>query len=113
MQSVLQQEDAAARRFSLRRQRLEINWRQVFGADLQRLVISHNTSELEALLPAVAYGNIMAEEPSQLTLRHYRQLVKLGQCQLDFMWHVCTQTGAVLVGRVVGHGISSRTAGHD
>lgn len=34
----LQAEDAAARYHSLRRQRLEISWRLVFGLDVQHMV---------------------------------------------------------------------------
>lgn len=36
--SVCKAEDSAARRHSLRRQRLEISWRLVFGVDMQQLV---------------------------------------------------------------------------
>lgn len=47
---MLQAEDAAARCHSLRRQRLEISWRLVFGLDVQHMVShKHCTKHAEAL----------------------------------------------------------------
>ena len=34
--------------------------------------MTYDTAQLEALLPTLAYGNLLAEDPAQLTMRHFR-----------------------------------------
>ncbi|WIA34677.1 hypothetical protein OEZ86_012991 [Tetradesmus obliquus] len=92
----LEAEDSAARRHSLRRQRLEISWRLVFGVDMQQLVAKGDVQQLEQLLPQVAYGNILAEDPASLAPRHLRQLVLLGQACLDYLWAICMETSRII-----------------
>lgn len=92
----LEAEDAAARCHSLRRQRLEISWRLVFGLDVQHMLITGSVSQLEQLLPQVAYGNLMAENLGSLTPAHFRQLLQLGQACLDYLHAICCATSKVL-----------------
>uniref|UniRef100_A0A383VVD4 Cilium assembly protein DZIP1 N-terminal domain-containing protein n=1 Tax=Tetradesmus obliquus TaxID=3088 RepID=A0A383VVD4_TETOB len=92
----LEAEDGAARRHSLRRQRLEISWRVVFGVDMQQLVAKGDVQQLEQLLPQAAYGNILAEDPASLAPRHLRQLVLLGQACLDYLWAICMETSRII-----------------
>jgi hypothetical protein len=56
-----------------------------------------SVSQLEQLLPQVAYGNIMAENPTALTPAHFRQLLLLGQACLDYLHAICCATSKVLV----------------
>lgn len=56
-----------------------------------------SVSQLEQLLPQVAYGNIMAENPVALTPAHFRQLLMLGQACLDYLHAICCATSKVLV----------------
>lgn len=65
-----------------------------------------DTAQLECLLPVVAYGNIMVEDISQLTFRHFRQLIQLSQCALDYLWRQCQETTRVLVSSIVAKGSS-------
>eukprot|EP00775_Hariotina_reticulata_P009000 gene9000-9173_t len=81
----LEADDLAKRHCSLRRQRLEISWRLVFGVDMQRLIATGDMAQLEQLLPQIAYGNILVEDPASLTARHFRQLIQLGQSALDYL----------------------------
>lgn len=60
-------------------------------------VITGSVSQLEQLLPQVAYGNIMAESPAALTPTHHRQLLLLGQACLDYLHAICQATSRALV----------------
>ncbi|KAF6265691.1 hypothetical protein COO60DRAFT_1633472 [Scenedesmus sp. NREL 46B-D3] len=81
-------------------ERLEINWRLVFGVDMQQLVAKGDVQQLEQLLPQVAYGNILAEDPAGLAPRHCRQLLLLGQACLDYLWAICVETSRVIKAQV-------------
>lgn len=65
-------------------------------------------SELEQLLPQVAYGNIMAENLAALTPAHFRQLLLLGQACLDYLHAICCATSKVLVSYSSAHGCMTR-----
>jgi len=60
-------------------------------------LITSNVSELEQMLPQVAYGNLMAENLAALTPAHFRQLLLLGQACLDYLHAICCATSTVLV----------------
>jgi hypothetical protein len=60
-------------------------------------LMTSEVSQLEQLLPQVAYGNIMAENPTALTPAHFRQLMLLGQACLDYLHAICCATSKVLV----------------
>ena len=60
-------------------------------------LLTNGVSQLEALLPQVAYGNIMAEDPAALTPAHFRQLLALGQACLDYLYAIACATSKVLV----------------
>lgn len=60
-------------------------------------LITGSVSQLEQLLPQVAYGNIMAENLTALTHAHFRQLLLLGQACLDYLHAICCATSKVLV----------------
>jgi hypothetical protein len=64
-------------------------------------LITGSVSQLEQLLPQVAYGNIMAEDPTALTAAHFRQLLLLGQACLDYLHAICSATSKVLVSPAV------------
>lgn len=60
-------------------------------------LITGSVSQLEQLLPQVAYGNIMAENLTALTQAHFRQLLLLGQACVDYLHAICCATSKVLV----------------
>jgi hypothetical protein len=60
-------------------------------------LMTSGVSQLEQLLPQVAYGNILAENPTTLTPAHFRQLLLLGQACLDYLHAICCATSKVLV----------------
>jgi hypothetical protein len=60
-------------------------------------IVLGDVAQLEQLLPQIAYGNILAEDPESLTQRHFRQLVLLGQSALDYLWAICLATSKVMV----------------
>jgi hypothetical protein len=60
-------------------------------------LITGSVSQLEQLLPQVAYGNLMAENLGSLTPAHFRQLLQLGQACLDYLHAICCATSKVLV----------------
>jgi hypothetical protein len=64
-------------------------------------LITGSVSQLEQLLPQVAYGNIMAENLTALTAAHFRQLLLLGQACLDYLHAICSATSKVLVSSAV------------
>jgi hypothetical protein len=70
----------------------------LFCGPVSLQLITGSVSQLEELLPQVAYGNIMAENPAALTAAHFRQLVLLGQACLDYLHTICCATSKVLVG---------------
>lgn len=78
-------------------------------------LITGSVLQLEALLPQVAYGNIMAESPAGLTPAHFRQLLLLGQACLDYLHAICQATSrALVIGASMGLrwcGTHARSAG--
>lgn len=82
-------------RVTFRRHRLAMNWKQLFALDVNRIMDEKDLAELERAIPVVLGGNVQLEDPADMRLAHFKQVVPLAQCVLDYCLFMTNETGVL------------------
>ncbi|GMH40393.1 hypothetical protein BSKO_08297 [Bryopsis sp. KO-2023] len=74
--------------FAFANQRIRIDWRMLHGVDIRKLILSTDVQVLDELVPAIAFGDLEAEDPMTLTETNFVKIFRLSQLIIEYLLYV-------------------------